>query len=228
MSGQNPSKKGAALKTSLRFPSTPVPSRIALVALAMALGACSLAARPIPAAVSHDASLEAAALRAFPSMKDFTGMTPSGTPLQARIVGGWNVDQNEYTGVATKRYIDIVVAVKEDDGSCSWTKGRFSQQHMGGGSYGELHAEFPLEKGAVDCKGLEGGAAEPSGASASSGETAAFASVAPKSGVDPEKPTETDAEFAAKVETIVESLGDDAVDECKTYIREACKRQTGS
>ncbi|HEX6767037.1 MAG TPA: hypothetical protein VF103_16185, partial [Polyangiaceae bacterium] len=39
---------------------------------------------------------------------------------------------------------------------------------------------------------------------------------------------ETDAEYAAKVETIVQGLGADAVDECKAYIREACMRQKGS
>lgn len=39
-------------------------------------------------------------------------------------------------------------------------------------------------------------------------------------------PQETDAEYSIKVEAAVESLGADAVDECKTYVREACKRQT--
>jgi hypothetical protein len=39
-------------------------------------------------------------------------------------------------------------------------------------------------------------------------------------------PEETDAEYSSKVEAAVESLGADAVEECKTYVREACKRQS--
>jgi hypothetical protein len=187
-----------------------------------------MAVRPMPAATAHDAQLEAQAVRAVHGTRDFAGtdvVSDSDKILDARIVSDFDVEQNELTGVPTKRSVDIALAIQAADGKCRWVKVLFTQQHMGGGTYGGLHGEVPLEQGAMECPAASataadaGARAQPAAAGAPS--TAVFVSAS-------QPPPESEAEQQAQIDALVDGLGPNAASECKAYVRQACKAQPGS
>src|SRR4051812_67779 len=115
-----------------------------------------LADRPMPNAVNHDPQLEAEATRALRGTRDTIGMDIVGESdqiLGARIVSDFMVTQNELTGAPTKRAVNIALIVKKADNTCHWVNVQFSQQHMGGGSYGGLHGDGLLERSGMPCPG---------------------------------------------------------------------------
>jgi hypothetical protein len=174
---------------------------LALVVLP-ACGAGQVLTRPMPPVVQHDPALEQDALRAVReaesrlTRKKIIG--EGDEPMSARIVSGFRVARNEYTGVPTSRGVDMVVVVKMADQSCRWMRVEFTQPNMGGGQYGELRGALLDEQAKMSCPNPEADAPSP---------------------VTPEQQKAMDE--------IVATFDKDPK-ECRMYIREACRRETGA
>jgi hypothetical protein len=182
------------------------PSRaLGLVTLALAtLPACAgqILTRPMPPVIQHDAALEQDALRAVREAEDRLYrkkiIDEGDEPLSARIVSGFRVARNEYSGVPTARGVDMVVIVRMADRSCRWMRVEFTQPNMGGGQYGELRGALLDEQAKMSCPSPEGDAPSP---------------------VTPEQQQQMDA---------IVATFDKEPKECRMYIREACKREQGA
>ena len=178
---------------------------LGLTTLALAaMPACAgqILTRPMPPVVQHDQALEQDALRAVREAEDRLYrkkiIDEGDEPLSARIVSGFRVARNVNTGIPTSRGVDMVVIVRKADQSCRWLRVEFTQPNMGGGTYGELRGALMDEQAKMNCPSPEGDAPSP---------------------VTPEQQKEMDA--------IVATFDNDPK-ECRTYIREACRRETGS
>ena len=164
-------------------------------------------------------------MRAVRTTLDFSGrnvVSPADQILSGHIVSDFDVVQNEL-GVPVKRQVSIVLIVKKADGSCEWDDVWFSQQHMGGGSYGMLRGEGLNDKSVMPCPA----ATTPAGGGSSAvGETtrpAAGTSIA----VVGSFPSEGKGLDKAQIDEVVASLGPTADAGCKTYVREMCARVRG-
>ena len=208
---------------SFRFAAPTKPGTLGAFALLCFASACGAAVKPLPAATAQDPQLEAQAKRAVYGARDFTGASvvdESDKILDARIVSDFQVEQNQLTGAPTKRSVAIALVVKEADGRCRWVTVQFSQQHMGGGTYGGLQGEMPLEQSEMQCP-AEG--ATPSAAPLAAGaQPAAFST--PQAAPAPQN----EAEQQAQIDAIVDGMGPNAASECKAYIRQVCNTQKGA
>lgn len=182
-----------------------LPRALALMTLALAsLPACAgqILTRPMPPVVQHDPALEQDALRAVREAEDRLRrkkiIGEGDEPLSARIVSGFRVARNEYTGVPTARGVDMVVIVKMADQSCRWMRVEFTQPSMGGGQYGELRGALLDEQAKMSC---------PSPAA--------------------DEPSPVTPEQQQAMDAIVATFDNDPK-ECRMYIREACKREQGA
>jgi hypothetical protein len=177
--------------------------KVATLAL-VSLPACAahILTRPMPPVVQQDPTLEKDALRAVRDAEDRLYrkkiIADGDEPLSARIVSGFRVARNEYSGVPTSRGVDMVVIVKMADQSCRWMRVEFTQPNMGGGQYGELRGALMDEQAKMNCPNPDADAPSP---------------------ITPEQQRQIDA--------IVATFDGDPA-ECKSYIREACKREQGA
>jgi len=173
---------------------------LALVSLPACAG--QIMTRPMPPVVLQDPALEHDALRAVREAESRLTrkkiIDEGDEPMSARIVSGFRVARNEYTGVPTSRGVDMVVIVKMADQSCRWMRVEFTQPNMGGGQYGALHGALMDEQAKMNCPNPEADAPSP---------------------VTPEQQTEMDA---------IVATFDKEPKECRMYIREACKREQGA
>jgi hypothetical protein len=181
--------------------------------------------RPMPPATTHDPRLEAEAMRAVRTTLDFSGrnvVSPADQILSGHIVSDFDVVQNEL-GIPVKRQVSIVLIVKKADGSCEWDDVWFSQQHMGGGSYGMLRGEALNDKSVMPCPA----ATTPAGG----GNTAAGETPRPASrtsiAVVGSDPSDTKGLDQAQIDAAVAGLGPTADASCKAYVREVCTRVRG-
>src|SRR5262252_1933715 len=134
--------------------------RLATLAL-LALPACAgqILTRPMPPVVQHDPALEQDALRAVREAENRLTrkkiIDEGDEPLYARIVSGFRVARNEYSGVPTSRGVDMVVVVKMADQSCRWMRVEFTQPSMGGGQFGELRGALMDQQAKMNCPNPE-------------------------------------------------------------------------
>jgi len=171
-------------------------------------------------------------MRAVRTTMDFAGspvVKNADQILSAHIVSDFDVVQNEL-GVPVKREVSIVLIVKKADGSCEWDDVGFSQQHMGGGSYGRLRGETLNDKSVMACQSATAPAAGDDSAAAGSsaaGETTKPPARTSISVVAPDPATDSKGLDRAQIDEVVASLGPTADAGCKTYVREMCTRQRG-
>ena len=164
-------------------------------------------------------------MRAVRTTMDFAGspvVRNADQILSAHIVSEFDVVQNEL-GVPVKRQVSIVLIVKKADGTCEWDDVWFSQQHMGGGSYGRLHGEALNDKSVMPCPAATTPAG---GGNAAAGETtqpAARISTAVAAPV----PSDGKGLDQAQIDEAVAGLGPTADAGCKAYLREMCARLRG-
>ena len=160
-------------------------------------------------------------MRAVRGTLDFSGrpvVRDADEILSAHIISDFDVVQNEL-GIPVKRQVSIVLIVKKADGSCEWDDVWFSQQHMGGGSYGRLRGETLNDKSVMPCPAEgtpEAGGISAVGAAPRPAGSAVVADPAASKGLD-----------QAQIDEIVASLGPTADASCKAYVREACTRARG-
>jgi hypothetical protein len=197
-----------------------------------------MAKRPMPPTVTHDATLEAQAMRSVHGTRDGLGMDvvkDDDQILEAHIVSDFHVVQNEL-GIPVKRVVAITLVVKKASGQCEWDNVVFSQEHMGGGNYGGLHGEGLNDRSGIVCPdaapatgpaapdatGAVATPAAPAGPAAPSPEAKGST---PPPAADPS--TTTKGLEPAQIDAAVDSLGPKADANCKAYVREVCSRQRG-
>ena len=178
--------------------------QVATLALVSLPAACAIhpLIRPMPPVVQQDPALEQDALRAVRQAVDRLAhnkiINEGDEPLSARIVSGFRVARNEYTGVPTSRGVDMVVVVRMADQSCRWMRVEFTQPNMGGGQYGDLRGQLMDETALMNCPNPEADAPSP---------------------VTPEQQKAMDE---------IVATFDKEPSECRQYIREACRREQGA
>jgi hypothetical protein len=195
----------------------------------------------MPPVVAHDPALEADAMRVGRSAKDPLGMQPvkdSDQVLSARIVSDFHVVQNDL-GIPVKREVAITLGVKPVQGQCYWVNVVFAQDHMGGGSYGGLHAEGVNDKAAMPCPtdgttttDAPAAAADPAAPASAQSAASPASPAAPASPTGAASPAAAAADAnagvkPADIDAAVDSLGPQAASDCKAYVREVCTRQKG-